>query len=148
VLDSIYFLDILLNFLKRTMACKDLKSIALNYVSTTFIPDVLATVPQLLFLREQHQFFWFKLCRIVHFYHLTYPLSFALNCALQKYSKKRQNDLIVFARLILIVIYISHVMACIWLLLGDQEPCTVKKDPNCTMSWIYMNGFEKKSIPT
>lgn len=82
VLDAIYFLDILLNFLKRTMACKDLKSIAINYVSTTFIPDVLATVPQLLFLREQHQFFWFKLCRIVHFYHLTYPLSFALNCAL------------------------------------------------------------------
>lgn len=148
VLDSIYLLDILLNFLKRTMACKDLKSIALNYLSTTFIPDVLATIPCLLFLREQHAFFWFKLCRIVHFYHLTYPLSFALNCALQKYSKKRQNDLIVFARLILIVIYISHVMACIWLLLGSMEPCTTTKDANCTKSWIYQNEFEKKSIPT
>jgi hypothetical protein len=37
---------------------------------------------------------------------------------LQKYSKKRQNDLTSFAGLILGVIYISHLMACMWLYLG------------------------------
>lgn len=147
IIDSIYFIDILLNFLKRSMSCKDLRSIAANYVSTTFIPDVIATIPQLMFLGESHAYFPLKLFRIVHFFHITYPLSFALNCALQKYSKKRQNDLIVFARLILIVIYISHLMACIWLLLGDMNPC---KDPDvkCTKSWVYENSFDGKSIAT
>lgn len=46
-----------------------------------------------------------------------------LGCVLQKYSKKRQNDLASFAGLILIVVWVSHVCACIWLLIGKETEC-------------------------
>jgi|TARA_B110001450_G_C17349928_1_gene371058 hypothetical protein len=44
---------------------------------------------------------------------------------LQKYSKKRQNDLTSFAGLILYVIYLSHIMACVWLLIGALDDCRI-----------------------
>ena len=118
VLDIIFLIEIILNFLKRTMANKDIGQIATNYIFGTFIFDVIATIPNLIFLQEGLKFFWLKLFRLVHFFRITEPLQFLLSILLHKYSKKRQNDLIVFARLILIVIYISHGMACFWIFLG------------------------------
>lgn len=53
-----------------------------------------------------------------------------------------------FARLILIVIYISHMMACVWLRLGQMEPCGIDSGDSCTMSWIYANDFLDKSNTT
>lgn len=56
------------------------------------------------------------------------------------------------------MIYVSHVMGCIWLWLGQQSPC--KLDPeapydgdnnaeaNCTASWKFAAGFENKSYHT
>lgn len=131
VLDIIFLIEILLNFLKRTMANKDLRTIATNYVFGTFIFDVIATVPNLIFLDEGLPYFYLKLFRLVHFFRITEPLQFALGILLHKYSKKRQNDLIVFARLILIVIYISHGMACFWIWLGYQFKCDPPEE-NCT----------------
>jgi len=70
-----------------------------------------------------------------------------LVCALQKYSKKRQNDLTSFAGLILYVVYTSHLMACIWLKLGMLKEC---KDgaATCTKSWVYAESFDEKPIAT
>lgn len=72
-----------------------------------------------------------------------------LGCALQKYSKKRQNDLTSFSGLILYVIYTCHVMACIWLYLGKLHPCIetsgiAKPASDCTLSWVYKCGFDDK----
>ena len=88
---------------------------------------------------------------------LVKPLELLLGCILQKHSKKRQNDLTSFCSLILGVIYVSHVMGCIWLWLGQQSPC--KLDPespygddnsvaDCTASWKFAAGFENKSYHT
>ena len=65
-----------------------------------------------------------------------------LVCALQKYSKKRQNDLTSFAGLILYVVYTSHLMACIWLKLGMLNECN-DGAANCTKSWVYAEGFDE-----
>ena len=68
---------------------------------------------------------------------------------LSKYSKKRQNDLTQFAILIILVIYISHIMACIWLYLGAQEGCiTSDESENCIKSWRYNGDFYDKPIIT
>lgn len=93
-----------------------------------------------------------------------------MHWALSKYSKKRQNDLSGFTSLILFVVYISHLMACIWLWLGKMEKCPSNKEKddifnctenelgasggipakcnvdltNCQLSWIYKNGFWSK----
>ena len=119
IVDIVFIVEIGLNFLKRTLANKDIATIAINYLTGYFIFDVLATLPGLI-TQESLEFIWFKAFRLVHFFRITDPLTFLLGLALTSYSKKRQNDFLVFAKLILIVIYISHLMACIWLSLGMQ----------------------------
>lgn len=138
-------IEILLNFVKKTRAHKDLYHICQNYLTGYFIFDVVATVPEL-FMDESREYYALKIFRLVHFYRLTQPLNILLHCALQKYSKKRQNDLSGFAGLIFIVIYVSHMMACIWLWLGFMNDCSSPENEsdNCTQSWVYANDFAGK----
>ena len=134
----------MLNFVKKSRAHKDLNAIANNYLLGYFIFDVIATIP-CLFMSEPIKFYILKGFRIVHVTRLTEPLQLILGCALQKYSKKRQNDLSGFAGLIFYVIYVSHMMACAWLYLGQFQPCTdVPEGENCTKSWVYEEGFDDK----
>ena len=46
-IDIIMFIDILLNFVKKTRAHKELKTIGINYLSGYFVFDVIATIPEL-----------------------------------------------------------------------------------------------------
>jgi hypothetical protein len=150
-IDIIYLIEIILNFVKKTRAHKDINAIASNYLSGYFAFDLIATVPELIFFQEGKRFYWLKLFRLVHVLRLTEPLQLLLQCALQKYSKKRQNDLTSFAGLIFMVIYTSHMMACIWLLFGMQSDCRIDESievydgdnvkPNCTQSWVYAAEF-------
>ena len=121
-IDIIYFIEIILNFVKKTRAHKELLTIAYNYLTFYFIFDVVATIPEL-FMSEGQEWYGLKAFRIVHVDRLTQPLYLLFGCALQKYSKKRQNDLTGFAGLILYVIYTSHIMACAWLYLGASKDC-------------------------
>ena len=103
---------------------------------------------------ESREYYGLKLFRLVHLYKLTEPLYIFLRVVLKNYSKKRQNDLIGFASLILIVIYVDHIMACIWLQLGFQEDCKVYNTAtgkftgdsaeDCIQSWVFANDFDGK----
>jgi len=117
-IDIIYLLEIFLNFVKRTRALKKIQTISVNYLTSYFIFDVIGTIPNLIFFAEGFQFYYLKVFRLIHFMRLVKPLELLLGCILQKHSKKRQNDLTSFCSLILGVIYVSHVMGCIWLWLG------------------------------
>ena len=47
------------------------------------------------------------------------------------------------------VIYLSHVVACIWIWIGFHDNCKDKNGkliPGCIQSWIYKNNFESMSI--
>lgn len=46
-IDIIMFIEIMLNFVKKTRAHKELKTIGQNYLTGYFIFDVIATVPEL-----------------------------------------------------------------------------------------------------
>jgi hypothetical protein len=159
-IDIIFFVEILLNFVKKTRAHKELTTIGYNYLTGYFIFDVASTLPEL-FLNEDIRYYGLKLLRLIHVPRLTQPLNITLHCVLQKYSKKRQNDLTSFAGLILYVIYTSHIMACAWLLVGTYKDCRIDKDmddvdpngdnvnlSNCTQSWVYKNEFYNKAVPT
>lgn len=62
--------------------------------------------------------------------------------------------------MILGVIYVAHIMGCIWLALGSLYPCKIDdtlawdaetndgQGPDCTASWVYQNDFEMKSYHT
>ena len=71
--DIIYFFEILLNFIKRTRAHKDLSAISDNYIKTYFVFDVVATVPCLL-NAENFSLYFLKCFRIVHFFRISKPL--------------------------------------------------------------------------
>lgn len=47
VIDIFIFMDIIMNFVKKTRAHRELKTIGLNYITGYFIFDVIATVPGL-----------------------------------------------------------------------------------------------------
>mmetsp|Transcript_393 Transcript_393/g.765 ORF Transcript_393/g.765 Transcript_393/m.765 type:complete len:733 (-) Transcript_393:49-2247(-) len=159
-IDIIYLIEIIFNFVKKTRAHKELPNIASSYVSGYFFFDLIATVPELVFFGEGIRFYKLKLFRLVHVMRLTEPLKLLLQCALQKYSKKRQNDLTTFAGLIFMVIYTSHMMACIWLLFGMESDCRIDQndpdvsadgpnvDSNCTQSWVYAAGFYDRPYHT
>lgn len=48
VIDILIFIDILMNFFKKTRAHKELKTIGLNYLTGYFIFDIIATLPGLM----------------------------------------------------------------------------------------------------
>lgn len=159
-IDIIFFVEILLNFVKKTRAHKELTTIGYNYLTGYFIFDVASTLPEL-FMNETINFYWLKMLRLIHVPRLTQPLNVLLHCVLQKYSKKRQNDLTGFAGLILYVIYTSHIMACAWLIVGKYNECRIDPaiddfDPkggnvdtgNCTQSWVYKAEFYNKAVHT
>lgn len=123
-IDIVYFIEILLNFVKKTRAHKELDTISYNYITGHFIFDAAATLPGM-FLGESIRYYKFKLFRLVHVGRVTLPQQYVLQFLLQKYSKKRQNDLTTFAALILYVIYTSHIMACAWLHFGMLEECKI-----------------------
>ena len=158
VIDIIYLFEIILNFVKRTRALKKIQTIAVNYLTSYFIFDVIGTLPNLIIFNEGFQYYYLKVFRLVHFMRLVKPLELLLGCLLQKHSKKRQNDLTSFCSLILGVIYVSHVMGCIWLWLGQNSPCKLDASlpydeesnaiADCTASWKYAAGFENKSYHT
>ena len=146
-------IDIIANFFKWTRGNRTLGAIAEAYLrSGEFFFDIVATLP-CLFMGEGIAYYGLKCFRIYHFFRITKPLDLLLSFTLQRLSKKRQSDLSGFACLILYVVYISHIMACVWLHLGKLDPCKLYPDSpwdetsnndadKCTASWVYADGFE------
>lgn len=120
----------------------------MNYLRTYFIFDLIGTVPEMVLFDEGITWYPLKLFRFVHVYRLHKPFSLLMKRLLSKYSKKRQNDLITFMILILMVIYISHIHACFWLWLGFLSDCQNTQEPQCIKSWIYQSNFDNKPIYT
>jgi len=66
-IDIIYTVEIFLNFVKKTRAHKDLKSISYNYVTGYFVFDVVATVPGIFYNHKPVlPHYYLKILRIVH----------------------------------------------------------------------------------
>ena len=114
--DFIWLIEVVFNFFKWSKSDNTLTKIGSNYMIGFFIFDAISIVP--LFLGQPIRFLALKAFRIVHASRFTYPLELILESALQRYSKKKQNDLISFAELIFAVIYVSHLLACLWLYHG------------------------------
>ena len=63
--DIIFCFEIFFNFLKRTRTHRELKSIAIKYIYSYFVFDVVSTIPCLV-LSEPVQYFWLKFFRLAH----------------------------------------------------------------------------------
>lgn len=135
-------LEIFANFLKRTHINKTLKDIALHYVLGYFIFDLVSCIP--IFLKEEHRFFSFKFLRLVHIARVTEPVLKVLNLFVVNYSNKRKEDLVGFVTLIFNVIFLCHVLSCIWVALGKQNCLddNGKTVVGCAKGWVYSQGYK------
>ena len=88
VIDIIICIDIVLNFLKKSIAATRLSTIAKNYLSSYFIFDI-APVIICLSQNESIHVYGFKLIRLVHLKRLIDPLNLMLIYPLSSFSKKR-----------------------------------------------------------
>ena len=73
IIDIIWVLEILMNFVKKTRLEKTIQEIAMKYLQGFFLIDVLATFPPLI-SNEYIRLHIFKLIRISHLDRLTEPL--------------------------------------------------------------------------
>ena len=80
-IDIIYLMEICLNFVKKTRAHKDIAAISMNYITGSFIFDLVSTIFGIL-SNENFSVYWFKCFRIIHIYRLTQPLNIILGCIL------------------------------------------------------------------
>ena len=151
VVDIIYLIEIILNFMKKQRGHKTMNDIAKSYILSYFAFDLIGTLPEL-FMGENYKFYWLKFFRcLAHVFRITKPIELVFMRCFRKYSKTRQSDLTSFGCLLFFMIYVAHVMGCIWIKLGHQHPCddteeesltTLSVDNKCTQSWVYANGFD------
>lgn len=159
IMDIIFGIDILLNFntgyyYKGTIIMKRSKVI-LNYISTWFVMDILASfpydlvievaltsqggnsslsqysdAPQLLRMLKLIRFLRIlRLLRVMKLKRLLYKLEeFMITDFL--------NTVMDFAKLLILVFFITHWMACTFYFVGDYEKTT---NPD---NWITINGFD------
>ena len=136
IFEVLWILNMLVNFFKRTPTHTTLQSIIWNYLTGTFIFDLISIFPVIgnlvnkIFLK----YYWLRSIRIVHVFIIIYPFELLLQCIMSKHSKKRQSDYINFATLIVLILYLSHLMACVWIALGLSETCDHAdlENENCT----------------
>ena len=88
IIDILFFIEILMNFVKRTNINRTLDQISWKYLRGFFIFDVLATIPEL-FIGESLKFYWLKCFRLIHFMRLCDPLVLIMKYILNKETKKR-----------------------------------------------------------
>ena len=81
IIDIMWIVEILMNFVKKTTARKTLVSIGTAYIKGFFIIDVVSTVPGLL-SNESIGMYWFKIFRMAHSFRLTEPLTLLLGVLL------------------------------------------------------------------
>jgi len=88
VIDIIFCVEILLNFLKKEGVYKSIKSIGWKYLTSYFIWDIVPTVVCLV-NNEHIDVYWVKLFRLVHLKRMIIPLNLLLIYPLSSFSKKR-----------------------------------------------------------
>ena len=46
-----------------------------------------------------------------------------------------------FASLLVFVVYICHIMACLWLIFGRLDDCDHIGNDQCIQTWVFAEGF-------
>ena len=135
-IDIVLAVDIMLTFLKWKIQTPTLEKIAIEYLQSYFIFDL---VPILVCLSSQESIhvYIFKCFRILRLSQISLPLRLLLEYLLANLPKKRQRDLMDFFVLIFFVVYLNHIMACIWLQLGNMYDCSTLNKDGCKDSWIF-----------
>jgi hypothetical protein len=117
-IDYVYSFDIILTFLKASDKRTTITSIATGYIFTTFVFDIVATIPSLILSWDNLDLYWLKLFRLVHYKMLNRPLELFCDYYLSDRSANEKETLISFYSLFSYTLFMGHLLACVWIVLG------------------------------
>ena len=121
--DICFSLDIILNFLKLEPTQKEIyfKQYRIEYVQGTFLFDCIAALPGLFTLESNKNLNFVKLFRFIHWNRFFDQINFFTDKILMGwlgYTRQKVSEYVDFIRLEMIVILLTHLMACMWIVVG------------------------------
>ncbi|CAB3242043.1 unnamed protein product [Arctia plantaginis] len=138
VVEALFIIDIVLNFRttfvsKKGEVVSDSKAIALNYIRSWFVVDLLAALPfDLLYASDVYSGAE-STHGNVHLVKLTRLLRLAR--LLQKMDRYSQYSALILTLLMLSFTLLAHWLACIWFIIADKE-IEIHKDEVWDLGWI------------
>ncbi|XP_041976915.1 potassium voltage-gated channel subfamily H member 8 isoform X6 [Aricia agestis] len=148
VVEALFIIDIVLNFRttfvsKKGEVVSDSKAIALNYIRSWFVVDLLAALPfDLLYASDVYSGAE-STHGNVHLVKLTRLLRLAR--LLQKMDRYSQYSALILTLLMLSFTLVAHWLACIWFIIAEKEIEHHKND-NWDLGWIN-NLAERLKVP-
>ncbi|XP_048479358.1 potassium voltage-gated channel subfamily H member 8 isoform X4 [Plutella xylostella] len=148
VVEALFIVDIVLNFRttfvsKKGEVVSDSKAIALNYIRTWFVVDLLAALPFDLLYASDVYSGTESTHGNVHLVKLTRLLRLAR--LLQKMDRYSQYSALILTLLMLSFSLLAHWLACIWFIIAEKEIEQHKED-NWDLGWIN-NLAERLKVP-
>ncbi|XP_045542696.1 potassium voltage-gated channel subfamily H member 8 isoform X1 [Papilio machaon] len=153
VVEALFIIDIVLNFRttfvsKKGEVVSDSKAIALNYIRSWFVVDLLAALPfDLLYASDVYSgTFSFKQESThgnVHLVKLTRLLRLAR--LLQKMDRYSQYSALILTLLMLSFTLVAHWLACIWFIIAEKE-IEHHRNESWDLGWIN-NLAERLKVP-
>ncbi|KAG6450085.1 potassium voltage-gated channel subfamily H member 8 isoform X3 [Manduca sexta] len=148
VVEALFIVDIVLNFRttfvsKKGEVVSDSKAIALNYIRSWFVVDLLAALPfDLLYASDVYSGAE-STHGNVHLVKLTRLLRLAR--LLQKMDRYSQYSALILTLLMLSFTLLAHWLACIWFIIAEKE-IEVHKNESWDLGWIN-NLAERLKVP-
>ncbi|KZC10472.1 Potassium voltage-gated channel subfamily H member 8 [Dufourea novaeangliae] len=138
VVEALFIIDIVLNFRttyvsKKGEVVSNSKSIAVNYVKSWFVVDLVAALPfDFLYASDVYSgeesghgnIHLVKLTRLLRLARL-----------LQKMDRYAQYSAVILTMLMLLFILLAHWMACVWFVIAEKE--RLKNDSDWDLGWIH-----------
>ncbi|XP_039746691.1 potassium voltage-gated channel subfamily H member 8-like [Pararge aegeria] len=148
VVEALFIIDILLNFRttfvsKKGEVVSDFKAIALNYIRSWFIVDLLAALPFDLLYASDVYSGTESTHGNVHLVKLTRLLRLAR--LLQKMDRYSQYSALILTLLMLSFSLVAHWLACIWFIIAEKE-IDYHRNESWDLGWIN-NLAERLKVP-
>ncbi|CAG5012581.1 unnamed protein product [Parnassius apollo] len=148
VVEALFIIDIVLNFRttfvsKKGEVVSDSKAIALNYIRSWFVVDLLAALPFDLLYASDVYSGTESTHGNVHLVKLTRLLRLAR--LLQKMDRYSQYSALILTLLMLSFTLVAHWLACIWFIIAEKE-IEHHKDESWDLGWIN-NLAERLKVP-
>lgn len=108
-------------------------------MASFFIFDCIAVLPGLFVNNDYHNINLAKLARFVHYNRFFEQINILSEKVLMEwlgYTRQKVNEIVDLLKLILSVLLLAHIMACIWIMLGQINEegwvnvLMVEKNPN------------------
>ena len=101
-----------------------MKQMRIEYMKWLFWVDCAAALPGLITLEQNQSVDPLKLARFVHFNRFFEQLNLIVEKILMSwlgYTKQKISEYVDFIKLELTVLLLTHIMACLWVLIGQQN---------------------------